>query len=63
MQKSNEKARIYDELLRESDRLQFENSKLKALHVTNIPDHVQKIIDENMRKINLLVRKLEDMFH
>ncbi len=62
MLKNEDKARIYDELLRESDRLQRTNSKLKAEYVFNIPPQIQSQIDENERKIKELVTKLENLF-
>jgi len=58
---NEQKAIYYDELLRESDKLQRINSKLKSEYVTDIPPHVQKIIDENNGKIALLVTKLENL--
>lgn len=59
---NEDKARIYDELIRESDRLQRINSKLKSEHVFNVPPQVQSQIDENERKIRELVIKLENLF-
>ena len=46
---NQEKAYIYDQCLRDSDRLQRENSKLKSDYVGNIPPDIQKIIDQNNR--------------
>lgn len=57
-----EKARIYDECLRESDMLQRANSKLKSEHVNNITPAVQQIIDRNNQRISELVTKLESLF-
>ena len=59
---NEDKAKIYDELIRESDRLQRINSKLKSEHVFNVPPQVQSQIDENERKIRELVIKLENLF-
>ena len=60
---SNEnKAQIYDDCLRESDRLQRENSKIKSEYVGNIPPHLQQTIDENNNKISQLVLRLEGLF-
>ena len=56
------KAVIYDECLRESDRLQRENSKLKSEHAGNIPLQIQQIINNNDARINVLVKKLESLF-
>jgi hypothetical protein len=58
---NDEKALLYDDLLRESDRLQRVNSKLKSEYVTNIPPNVQNIIDENNAKIAVLVNRLENL--
>lgn len=57
-----EKARIYDECLRESDMLQRANSKLKSENVNNITLEVQQLIDRNNRRITELVTKLESLF-
>lgn len=59
---NQEKALIYDECLRDSDKLQREISKLKSEYSPNIPSHIQKIINENNVKINKLVLKLENLF-
>lgn len=58
---NEQKAIFYDELLRESDRLQRINSKLKSEYVTDIPQNIQAIIDENNAKILTLVVKLENL--
>lgn len=58
---NKQKAEIYEDLLRESDRLQRANSKLKSEYVVNIPAHIQQQINENNRQIGLLVKKLEDL--
>jgi hypothetical protein len=59
---NEQKAQVYDECLRESDRLQRENSKLKSEHVGNITPELQKILDKNNAKISELVRRLESLF-
>ena len=57
-----DKALIYDQCIRDSDRLQRENSKLKSEHPINVPNDVQKIIDGNDTKIAVIVKKLENLF-
>lgn len=57
-----EKAFLYDEYIRESDKLQRENSKIKSEYVTNIPQHLQETIDKNNARISTLVVKLENLF-
>ena len=59
---NTEKARIYDDCLRESDRLQREVSKLKSEYSPNIPQHIQTKINENNAKIAQLVTRLESLF-
>lgn len=59
---NDEKARLYDECLRESDKLQRENSKLKSEYTVNIPDNIQKQIDNNKARIDLLVKRLHSLF-
>jgi hypothetical protein len=56
------KALIYDDCLRESDRLQRENSKIKSEYVGNIPESLMQKIKENEAKIAILVIKLENLF-
>lgn len=57
-----EKAIIYDNCIRESDRLQRENSKIKSEYSTNIPPDKQLILDKNKVRIAELVKKLESLF-
>ncbi len=59
---NEEKAIIYDQLIRESDRLQRENSKLKSENAGNIPDSVQHVINDNDRRIGILVERLKSLF-
>ena len=59
---NSDKAVIYDDCLRESDRLQRINSKLKSEYVGNIPHNIQKTITENDAKIAGLVGRLENLF-
>lgn len=60
---NQEKARIYDECIRESDVLQRQNSKIKSDYTGNIPPELQKIIDNNNYRISILVGRLESLFH
>ena len=57
-----EKAIVYDQLIRENDILQRENSKLKSEYATNIPLNIQKIIESNDARMAVLVRRLESLF-
>ena len=57
-----EKAVIYDDLVRESDRLQRINSKIKSDFVGNIPPQFQEQINQNNAKIAALVGRLENLF-
>ena len=59
---NQEKAIVYDQLLFESDKLQRENSKIKSEYVTNIPPHLQAVIDKNNARIATLVVNLENLF-
>jgi hypothetical protein len=59
---NEQKAQVYDECLRESDRLQRENSKLKSEFVGDIPPQVQQQINKNDDIIAGLVGKLESLF-
>lgn len=57
-----DKGKLYDEYLRESDKLQRENSKLKSEYVVNIPEDIEQKILTNNVKIAELVKKLERLF-
>jgi hypothetical protein len=57
-----EKGKLYDEYLRESDILQRENSKIKSEYVVNIPEHIEQRLLSNNSKITELVKKLENLF-
>lgn len=60
---NEEKARVYDDCVRQGDVLQRENSKLKSQYVMNMPDSVKKTIDENNEKIEGLVKRLNSLFN
>lgn len=57
-----EKAKLYDEYIRESDKLQREISKIKSEYVINIPSNMQEIIDRNNARLDVLVKNLEKLF-
>jgi len=57
-----DKGKLYDEYLRESDKLQRENSKMKSEYVVNIPEHIEQRLLSNNSKITELVKKLENLF-
>ncbi len=56
-----EKAIVYDELIRESDKYQRINSKLKSEYVGNIPPHIEEQIKQNDIKIANCVIRLEKL--
>jgi len=58
---NQDKAALYEELIRESDALQRANSKLKSEYVTSIPPNIQQIIDNNDKKIATIVGKFEQL--
>lgn len=58
-----EKAKIYDACIRESDELQRINSKLKSAYMFNAPVHIMDEISRNDARINYLVNKLESLFN
>ena len=59
---NDQKAVIYDDCIRETDRLQRVNSRIKSDHTGNIPPVLQKEINENERKIANLIRRVENLF-
>ena len=58
---NQQKAQLYDQLVRESDVLQSANSKLKSEYVTNIPANIQQIIDSNNKKIATIIGQFEQL--
>lgn len=58
---NQQKAQLYDQLVRESDVLQRANSKLKSEYVTNIPANIQQIIDSNNKKIATIIGQFEQL--
>lgn len=59
---NNEKAVLYDQYVREANRLQSEITSLKAKYVLNIPEEVQKKINFNNQRINELEKKLINLY-
>lgn len=59
---NDEKAKLYDEYVRQSENLQRENSKIKSQFAGNIPVDKQEILDSNNRNIDSIVKKLQDLF-
>ena len=57
-----EKGRLYEQYVAQAARLERENSKLKSQYVVNIPENIQKIINENTSKIDTYQRLLNDLF-
>jgi hypothetical protein len=57
-----DKARLYDEYVRESDILQREISKIKSEYVFEFPTDKQEIIDRNNARIEVLVKNLERLY-
>ena len=60
---NDQKAQVYDNCIRESDRLQRENSKIKSEYTVNIPQDQQLILDRNNLRIDELVKRLESLFN
>ena len=58
---NQQKAALYDQLIRESDALPRANSRLKSQHVTNIPPDIQVIIDNNDKRIAVIVGQFENL--
>ena len=60
---NEQKAIIYDDCIRESEKLQRVNSQIKSEHTTNIPQNLQEEINNNNVRIDFLVKKLESLFN
>ena len=59
---NKEKAEQYDNLIRENDILTSKISHLKSTYSPNIPDNIQRDINELEYKISQVVGKLESLF-
>ena len=59
---NQEKAIIYDNCTRESDKLLREISKYKSEYATSIPPHIEKEIKIREARIAVLVGRLESLF-
>jgi hypothetical protein len=59
---NEEKARVYDELLRENDFYTRKISKLKSEYSPNIPQNIQEEINKLEYQISLIVGRLESLF-
>lgn len=62
MQKNEEKAALYDQYVRNGNRLEREISKLKADYVTNIPPNIQEQIDNKKVELDFWQKKLEELY-
>lgn len=60
---NEEKARFYDECIRENDFLLRENSRIKSEYVGNIPPELEAKIKANEARIALLVGKIEQLMN
>jgi len=63
MEKNENKAVLYDEYVRNGNRLEREISKLKSDYVTNIPEHIQKEIDGKKAELVIWTKKLENLYY
>jgi hypothetical protein len=59
---NQEKAVIYDNCIRESDRLQREISIIKSEYGINLPQEIQEDIKEREERLELLRKRLENLF-
>ena len=59
---NEEKGKIYDACVWESDRLQRINSKIKSEYPVNVPADKQLIIDKNNETIAKIVKRLESLY-
>jgi hypothetical protein len=62
MNSNEDKARMYDTYIAESDRLQRENSRIKSDNISTMTPELEAIIRENESKIAFCVKKLENLF-
>jgi hypothetical protein len=59
---NNDKAKLYEQYVSEANFLQQQISKLKSQYVINIPEHIEKLIEENKHKIRQLEIKLNNLY-
>lgn len=63
MEKNNEKAQKYDQLIREHDALDYQISKLRATNAgINIPEHVEKEIYQFQLKKEKIQKEIQKLF-
>jgi|TARA_R110001592_G_scaffold236484_1_gene494795 hypothetical protein len=59
---TEEKGRLYEHYVSQAGLLERKNSTLKSHHVINIPENIQKEINENQAKIDMFQIKINDLF-
>lgn len=59
---NEEKAGLYDLYVREAERLERQNSKLKSEFPINRPENVESMINEINQRISELQKKLNDLY-
>lgn len=62
MQKNENKAMAYDNIVRQADRLQREISQLKAQYPINMPIEMQEKVEHNQTQLVILENKLKDLY-
>jgi len=62
MEKNEEKAKLYDQYVHQGSRLDREISKLKADYIPNIPLYIQQIIDKKKVELDLLDKKIKELY-
>jgi len=59
---NEEKAGLYDLYVREAERLERQNSKLKSEFPINRPENVESMINKINQRISELQKKLNDLY-
>ena len=62
MEKNENKAMLYDDIIRAADRLERENSRLKSQYPINMPTEVSETIERNQQQLVILENKLKALF-
>jgi hypothetical protein len=59
---NKDKGELYEQYVSEANVLQRQISTLKSQYVVNVPEHIEKLIEENKQKITELEQKLNNLY-
>jgi hypothetical protein len=59
---NKDKGELYEQYVNEAKVFQRQISILKSQYVINVPEHIEKLIEENKQKIAELEQKLNNLY-